>query len=407
MKNNNMYNLFNEYNGDVPEIETSDCNIDRIKALTLQKTGKPKIRMKRTKAIAISFIAAALSVGSITAVAYAGGFSYFREILHHSDADKNIPDSLPLIHNDDTSKMENHIAENTILFSGSDNLTISAEGMYYDSNTLMLSLKLISDIELPEDACIIPYFSKEMNETATELKNQSGTGHEAQVVKGDEPNTYYVTYYLTEQNVAGSTIHLSFHNINTYAQTEECWEKLQEFQQMWRDEANADSMTTEEWKNYWKENDFDTRTSNTLKELIKESEPVVEGEWSADIQIPNVVSEPLTVQKNGFKVTADLLSFTLEDYNIKENANGAIVPVILLKDGTCIFDSGTNEQEWFWENTVYSGDKWESVAYRFANINCYQNPHTVDEIENITVYVVNYTDRGMKVNSYEIYQAEE
>lgn len=403
----NFYDLLSSYSGEIPETDEAECNTERIKELVLKKTHNPKIRMKRSKAIVISFVAAALSVASISAVAYAGGFSYFKEILHHSSDDRNIPDSLPLVQDDDTGRMGNNITENKISFIGDENLDITAEGMYYDNNTLMISLEIVTDAdtEFPENACIVPYFTKELSGIKSELSNQSGIGHEAALAKSDKPHTYYSTFYLTEENLAGSTIHISLRNFTTYEQTKKCVDKLHEIQQEWRDEANADSMTVEEWKQYWNDHDYDTKTQKALEELIDNSNPITKGEWSADIQIPSNISEPFSIQKYGYRVTADLLSFTLEDYNI--NDGGFALPVVILKDGTNIFDGGTNETDWIYENTEYQKDKYESIAYSFGNIFCYRKPHRIEDIESIIIYHFDYDDFRIISDTYVIYQAEE
>ena len=403
---NNIYDLFNNYSGNIPDIEENCCNTDRIEKLVLKKINKKKNKPKYKKAFIISFIAAVLSIGSVSTVAYAGGFSYFKEILHHSKTDKNIPDSLPLIENDNEDKMEKNISEQTVTFDGNEELTITAEGMYYDNNTLMLGLKIVSNTnkEIPSDACIIPYFTKDLNGIQTELKYQSGVGHEAAVIKTNEPDMYYATYYLTEQNLAGSKIHVSLHNINTYEQINECDNELNKYQQKWRDEANADSMTTEEWKKYWKENNFDDKIQDIKKELINNYNPVIEGEWSTDIDVPISISKPLNIENNGFNTTIDQLSITLKDENVPEGSSS--IPVVILKDGTCIFDAGTNEENWIYKNTDCKKEKHESFGYRFGDIYCYSKPHSIDDIECITVYVMNYTENDLKADEYEIYKAE-
>ena len=403
---NNIYDLFNNYSGNIPDIEENCCNTDRIEKLVLKKINKKKNKSKYKKAFIISFIAAVLSIGSVSTVAYAGGFSYFKEILHHSKTDKNIPDFLPLIENDNEDKMEKNISEQTITFDGNEELTITAEGMYYDNNTLMLGLKIVSNTnkEIPSDACIIPYFTKDLNGIQTELKYQSGVGHEAAVIKTNEPDMYYATYYLTEQNLAGSKIHVSLHNINTYEQINECDNELNKYQQKWRDEANDDSMTTEEWKKYWKENNFDDKIQDIKKELINNYNPVIEGEWSTDIDVPISISKPLNIENNGFNTTIDQLSITLKDENTPEGSS--LIPVVFLKDGTCIFDAGTNEENWIYKNTDCKKEKHESFGYRFGDIYCYSKPHSIDDIECITVYVMNYTENDLKADEYEIYKAE-
>ena len=47
-----------------------------------------------------------------------------------------------------------------------------------------------------------------------------------------------------------------------------------------------------------------------------------------------------------------------------------------------------------------------SDGYRFGDIYCYSKPHSIDDIECITVYVMNYTENDLKADEYEIYKAE-
>ena len=158
-----LYNLFSDYSGELPDIEEKPCNTEHIKQLVLDGVQKKRpIRHINLRMIIICAAAVLTAVSGLTVAAATDGFGHFRSILHRTEPSANISEELPLVNGGDVSGMEQNISESRIVFTGSDSMTVSTAGMYYDNNTLMLSveMKLNGDIFVPDNALAVPYFSK-------------------------------------------------------------------------------------------------------------------------------------------------------------------------------------------------------------------------------------------------------
>lgn len=402
-----LYDLFSEYKGELPEIEESPCDTERIKRLALQGTEKNTKNIRRkSKVLVISIAAAVAAMTSITAAAYTDAFGRFRSILHRTEPGPVINSELPLISDDDIEGMEENISEEKIFFTGSDSMEVSTAGMYYDNNTLMLSveMKLKTDIEIPDKSLVIPHFVRRKNGVENELSG--GIGNAAVLVKGDEPDSYYATFYVANQDMAGSTVEVRLENIIDPDQPWNIQKRVLEEQDKWREEYGADNMTIEEWKQLWKEKELDKRTRDFDSKCLDECEKVLAGSWTAQISIPADISKTMTAEKHGFKVTADTLSITF-DISRDIPFGDIAVPVITMKDGTVISTAGTNETEWLIENGVCtSSGNLEDFAYSFSNIYSYSRPHPVEKIADISVYVFSYENGTVCAESYTIHVSE-
>lgn len=404
----NIYDLFSEYEGELPDIEEASCDTDRIKRLVLSGTVKKNIsRRHKPKIFLISFAAAVTAVTGVTAAAYTGGFSRFRSVLHKSSSESGINKELPLVNNDDISGMENNIKEEKTVFTGSDFADISTVGMYYDNSTLMISIEIdvAPETELPADSIIIPYISKYHGGIRTELYNYSGISSAAPLIKGDEDGVYYSTFYITENELSGSTIDLQLRDIITESDRTEIFDKLMNEQNKWREEFDIDSHTVEEWKEYWKSNDLDERTRKFAEDCVSECEPVLAGTWSAEIEIPEDIASVRIFESSGFRVTADTLSLTL-DVEKELPVGSTVIPVVTMKNGTAIIDGGTKETEWIFSSGLAAHDKTEYYAYRAGNVFSYSAPHHIEDIEKINIIVFDYDKNKLIADNYTIYDKE-
>lgn len=342
----------------------------------------------------------------VTAGAASDGFSHFRSILRRTQPSANLSDELPLMNGEDVSGMEQNISENRIEFTGSDTMSVATAGMYYDNSTMLVTVEMKphDGISLPDGTIALPYFYLVSGGERTELPNLSGLANAARVTRGDEPDTYYATFYLTSQNLADSKVGLTIRDIITTDNMANIQDRITAEQEGWRDEFDFDSHTLEEWKQYWRKNDFDTRTRDKLEEYLSECGKLVEGEWTAEFDISDTV-EAATFSRDGFTVTADTLSLTFDcDNELSERENA--IPVVTMKDGTVVYDGGTNEREWFTENGVITADNSSLYANRFANVFSYSEPHPLGSIADISVYVVEYGDNGVTATRHIIYEAE-
>ncbi|MBR5684100.1 MAG: hypothetical protein IKW96_12650, partial [Ruminococcus sp.] len=384
------------------------CDTERIKQLVLDGVQKKRpIRRIKPKYFIICTAAVLTAVSGLTVAAATDGFGHFRSILHRTEPNANISEELPLMNDSEVSGMEQNISESRIVFTGSDSMTVSTAGMYYDNNTLMLSLemKLNDDISVPDNALAVPYFTKIKDGVRTELTNQSGLANTARLTKGDAPSTYYVTFYLTEKGLSDSKIGITLINIITTDDASDIYSALIAEQESWRNAFDLDSHTVEEWKQYWKDNDFDKRTHDFVDARLVECSSIVAGKWSAELDISDI-DGAATFSKDGFTVTADTLSLTLD---IEQNLPDTVfaVPIVTMKDGTVIFDGGTSEENWLAQTGVISPDEnCMRYAHRFSNVFSYSEPHKVSSIAEISVYVFESGSDGLTANRHMIYEAE-
>ena len=182
----NLFDLFDGYEGELPEITEAPCDPDSITQLVMQKTAAPRIRQTRKKRLPamIAAAAAAVAMCGVTAAAVTGKLDLFRNVLGRtvlSDAQ-----NLPLTGNQaDSAAMVPFMQEGTAVFAGDSSLQIETVGMYSDNNTVMLTLEIQPQDgqTLPADALFIPYFYG-----ADGRLIEGGIGKTEQLVQGDTEN---------------------------------------------------------------------------------------------------------------------------------------------------------------------------------------------------------------------------
>ena len=402
----NLYDTFSDYKGDLPDISEENCNNENINRIVMQRIKKKTVIRKKSRIAIISIAAALTALSGITAVAYSEGFIHFKNILQRTENNPSISRDLPLVNDNNISSMEQNISESCIIFTGDDNLKISTAGMYCDNNTLMIAAEIISDTEIPENSLIIPYFSKIENGLETPLLNKSGFGMTSQIYKGDTPNTYYTSFYLTEKDIAGCTIKIQLENIISDSTYDEIQSAIIEEQNKWREDFDFENHTVQEWKAYWKANDFDSRTYDFISDYLENCNKILSGSWTAEIKIPENIVDTITAEKDGFKVTADTLSLTL-DCTASISEGKFAVPVITMKDDTVVLTAGTNELEYFIDNGICTDTNYEYFASVFSNVYSYKLPHPVENIADITVYIFGYGENGIEAESHNIYKSED
>lgn len=400
----NLYDLFSEYNGELPEIEEKSCDKERIKQLVRKKTEEKNIKVRRNpKIFFISFAAALVAATSITAVAYSNGFEPFKHILRKNTSNPSVSSELPLVNGGDEVGMEENISVSSVAFTGSGNAEVRTAGMYYDNNTLMLSVKMkfAEGTVIPDNAVVLPYFTMKKESVETVLTNQSGVANAAVLTKGDEDDTYFVTFYVAEKELSGSTIGVRLENIVTSDDLSSLQAALIDEQQSWLEECGS-SDDVDKWKACWKENNFDQRTYDFMADYLAECPKVVDGSWYGEIDVPVDIEKAVTFEADGFTVTADTLSLSLDvEKEVPELSN--IAPVITLKDGTVLADTGTSEKKWLIDNGVMSDDSHEDFANIFANVYSYIKPHHVEDIAEIAVYVFEYDSSELSAEKYTVY----
>ena len=99
----NLYDIFSDYKGDLPDISEENCNNENINRIVMQRIKKKTVIRKKSRIAIISIAAALTALSGITAVAYSEGFIHFKNILQRTENNPSISRDLPLVNDNDIS----------------------------------------------------------------------------------------------------------------------------------------------------------------------------------------------------------------------------------------------------------------------------------------------------------------
>ncbi len=379
----NLYDVFDKYDGSLPDLKNQKTNVNSIESLVMKKiNGKKKIYKSRLFIIGIA--AALMAGGSITASAVSDT-GFFHRILYGSEIVSSEKHGLPMVQEDVYDQMSENFKFDQITFSGNDSCEIKLESMYSDNSTAMIIISAKPDkmINIQDDSSVVAYFTFESADNNKDILTES-----AQAVYNEEDQKYYMTYYITKDNMSGNMLKIEVQGIYSQDQINQSYSELQEFQQELRTNHNAESMSIEEWKALWKKENFDMLSFNTHKEYLQQSDGI-KGNWTEQMEIPDRSESIITSENNDFSVTIDNLSVEVEYPDNYKNNNADIISVEF-KDGTKISSaSGTNIEEILKRSgfTQYSKFAFESGCNgNKGRIMCYDKPHSPEEIKSVTLY---------------------
>lgn len=354
------------------------------------KQQKRSVQKRSTGILIAAAVCAALS--GVTVAAATGTLDLFRNVLSQTTLHNGPESPAALVSPAEGETAVQHLAETETVFTGTDSLRISTVAMNYDSNTLMLTLALEpqNGITLPERALFVPYFQLVTAEGVQQL-SRSGIGAVEQLVTDDTTDTCYLTYYLTQPEIAGSTLRVTLQNAYTPAQIDAVCQGVNAAQEQWAADYGRDSMKTAEWKSLWQAENLDGRTQETEAALLAESDKLLCGTWTADIAVPETDTAPLTLEKDGFRITADTLSLRTK---CETETTASEAYLITFTDGTVLCEvTGTNETAYLKAQGLITDDT-AFFAYTFGaddnTIHCYDAPHPVSDIAEIRVCLFDY-----------------
>lgn len=378
---------------DAPDPQFSEQYCAKRQALERRIAMKQHKRSinKKSTGFFIAAAAACAALSGVTAAATTGKLDLLRDILTQTKLSNGPESPAALVDTAAEDAAPHHLAETEILFAGEDSLRISAVAMNYDSSTLMLTLAIEpqNGTVLPEDALFIPYFERITADGARQI-SQSGIGAVEYLVTDTASDTAYLTYYLTQSEIAGSTLHITLQNAYSQAQIAAVYKDICSEMDQWTADYGRDTMDIAEWKALWQAEDLDERMHQTESELLAGSDRLLTGTWTADISVPETAPTPLSIDRDGFRILADTLSLRAE---YDENAAASPVYLMTFKDGTVLCDfTGTNEEAYLKEQNEID-DTTVYFAYTFgtdSSIRCYDAPHAVEDIAEISVYLFDY-----------------
>lgn len=422
----NLYDIFDHLNADQQELPSLKEMPVNEKSLTDRVMRKADIKpvMKKHRSYRMVGIAAAVAVlagGTITAGAVSGKMDeFFSAVSKAGINDMNSEYKLPAVNmeiSDAIDQMQSYYSCPDVSFTQTDSGTVELMGLYNDHSSLMMSFRLIvtDGTILSDDAYMLPYFTvTNQNGTVKELP-EGGYLSEPFRKCDDAENVYYFTYYITDQELAGKTLHIDFAGIYTMSQQQSVMEKMHELDDELRKQHYTEEMDAGEWKKYQHENDFDLIRTQVMREAFAEETPVLKGTWSADVPIADAVSQQLTIETDSNICIIDELSVYMSedngtnhyssDFNMSDEQVCGIA--VFLKNGTIITDnSQIFGEEIDCQNFAYiRGTRSDESNICDGMIYCYSRPISIDEIEKISKYT-NYFDENYTehINEYPIYE---
>lgn len=348
---------------------------------------KKNFKIKKITAVCAAAIAAVVIVGG-TVYAVSGRLEEFfsalsRSEIHSSDTNHGY---LPAIGESNVDMSEYYdFPEANFETDGS----VSAEllGVYGDSSTLMLSVMItpqngvdISNMDMPF------YFKLKKTDGSEKFLFQSGMGDIEKFTPADVEGAYCLTFYLTEPNIAGGRLLIESDGIYTREQTIAVCEKIREYQEQLR--------AVGEKKRGW--SDEEVQESYMIERAFyKDVAPEATGAVSAEIEIPPSQTEPIELNAYGISARLDSLSLYVSDVpaEYKSDRYAGTAHTIYLKDGSIISDQSPN---YSFPDTEIDLSKFSEYPYiRGTNVKdgricCFNRPISIDEIEKISVGVINY-----------------
>lgn len=376
----------------------------------------PKIRHKR-KAGRVALAAAAIAVCmGITVGAASGKLGEFFNTLSRSEIADSVPgNGLPAIGENPADMTEYYSLPEAVFTTDG---TVSAEllGLYSDSNTVMLSMMItpedgsdISDMRMPF------YFTLKSPDGSEKTLNQSGLGGLENFTAADIDGSYCLTFYLTDPDIAGSTLKIESDGLYTVSHTEAAFKMVTDYQKQQRAQFDNDV----DWFEYKKNNSWHYGNARDYYEgqriALKEVNPDVSGSVSAEIKIPETSAEPMETNAYGVTMRLDSLSLYVSEIpdELAGDRHAGDAYTVYLKDGSIISNEFFMFDDVVLTNSGYNftGTLYSQYAYmrgtETGSICCFDRPIAADEVEKVVIYILNYdSDYNEQVSEYLLYRAE-
>lgn len=368
---------------------------------------KRNFRIKKIMSVCAAAIAAVVIVGG-TVYAVSGRFEDFFGALSRSEiTDSTTESSLPAV-SGNTADIAEYYAFPETYFETDGNVSAELLGVYGDSSTLMLSMVItpengedISNMSMPF------YFTLKNPDGSEKLLGQSGIAGIEKFTPADIDGSYYLTFYLTDPNIAGGKLLVEADGIFTESQIQAAHKRLIEYDEQQRQNFERD----DEWRTY-KENGYENARCETERTILKAIAPEAAGAVSTEITVPAARASSIECGTYGISARLDSLSLYVSKVPDELQGDGyaGAAHTIYLKDGSVISD-----EFFMFEDVVLNSDEYNFSGSRYSQypymrgtengfICCFDRPISADEIEKISVWVKSYdTDFNEQTTEYVIY----
>lgn len=368
---------------------------------------KKNFKIRKITTVCAAAIAAVVVVGG-TVYAVSGRFDEFFSALSRSEiSDSTAENSLPSV-GGNTADMSEYYDFPEANFETDGNVSAELLGVYGDNSTLMLSMVITPENDVDISNMRMPfYFTLKNPDGSEKLLGQSGIAGIEKFTPADIDGSYFLTFYLTDPNIAGGKLSIASDGIYTESQIQDARQKLLEYDERHRVQIESD----EEWRAY-KENGYENARYETERIILKSIAPEAAGAVSAEITVPESRTRSIECGAHGISARLDSLSLYVSKIPDELCGDGyaGTAHTIYLKDGSVISD------EFFMFDDVvlnsdgynFSGSRYSQYAYMRGAENgficCFDRPISADEIEKISVCVKSYDDEfNEHITEYVIY----
>lgn len=413
-----LYDIFDHFTPEdntLPHLKEQPMNEKAISDQVFSKIGyHPIVQTKKKKSYRLFGIAAAVAVlacGTITTAAVTGNMDLFFATVSSSDlsdSDASLPD--------DIEQMQAYYQCPDVSFTETDQASVSLLGFYHDHNTLMLSVQLTvkDSTALTESMGLLPYFTLKTADGTEKALTNSGSLSSYLQKSNTSDHVYYATYYLVDPEFSDSTLQVSFAGVYDQSQEQQVQNEIVDLQDHWRTAYSSETTPVEEWKDYWQTHHLDEKTRDARKAAFEKLPAVLDGAWSAEIPIDTTDTTVINAESEGIAISMDELSLSVSQIPEAIQKQGAVSPVVYLKDGTILsddffmFPDVPKNQDGSYQLTDTSYEAFAFVqGSEKSTIYSYAYPIDPESIEKVELYVQYYdSDWNEQINCYPIYSAQ-
>ena len=208
---------------------------------------KKNFKIRKITAVCAAAIAAVVIVGG-TVYAVSGRFDEFFSALSRSEISDSTAESglLPSV-GENTADMSEYYNFPEAHFETDGNVSAELLGVYGDSSTLMLSMVITPENGVDiSNMCMPFYFTLKTPDGSEKTLGQSGMSGIPEFTPSDTDGSYFLTFYLTDPNMAGSRLLIESDGIYTESQIHAAFERIVEYQHQERAQFDSD----EEWRSH-------------------------------------------------------------------------------------------------------------------------------------------------------------
>ena len=409
-----LYDIFDHFTPEdntLPHLKEQPMNEKAVADQVFSKIGcHPIVQTKKRKPYRLFGIAAAVAVfacGTLATAAVTGNIDLFFATVSSSDQ-SDLPGSI--------EQMQAYYQCPDVSFTETDQASVSLLGFYHDHNTLMLSVQLtVKDgTALTESMGLLPYFTLKTADGTEKALTNSGSLSSYLQKSNTSDHVYYATYYLVDPDFSDSTLQVSFAGVYNQSQEQQVQNEILDLQESWQNAYFSETMSIDEWKDYWKEQHFDEKTTAARKAAFESLPAILDGTWTAEIPIDSTDTTVTTAESKGISISMDELSLSVSQIPEAIQKQGAVSPVVYLKDGTILsddffmFPDVPKNQDGSYQLTDTS---YEAFAFiqgsEKSTIYSYAYPIDPESIEKVELYVQYYdSDWNEQINCYPIYSAQ-